>query len=66
MQALVEWVFKVRFLRSGSSDEKSLLKLGADHSKMQQKEFQRKCILKKKLYAATPGNAAVVQAGTCG
>lgn len=39
----MEWVFKVRFLRAGSSDEKSFLKLGTDQYKRQQKEFQRKC-----------------------
>lgn len=39
----MEWVFKVRFLRAGSVDEKSFLKLETDRYKRQQKEFQRKC-----------------------
>jgi len=43
MQALMEEVFKVRFLRAGSSGEKSCLKLETDYYKRQQKEFQRKC-----------------------
>lgn len=39
----MEWGFKARVLRAGPSDEKSLLKLGTDHYKRQQKECQTKC-----------------------
>lgn len=62
MQARMEWVFKARFLRAGSSDEKSFLKLGTDCYKRQQKEFRRK---HENVDAATSGNAAVVQAQIC-